>query len=70
METLELLPQLSRLSHSDKLYIMQFLVSELAREQTDLLKSNLSYPIWSPYDAFDAADAMLQVIKDAKDNEA
>ncbi len=63
----ELLPRLSQLSHSDKLYVMQFLVSELAQEQTDLLKPDLSYPVWSPYDAFEAADTMLQVLKDAED---
>jgi hypothetical protein len=23
-----------------------------------------AYPVWSPYDAFDAAEAMLKVLKD------
>lgn len=36
MEVMELLPQLRQLSRADKLYVMQFLVSELAQEQTDL----------------------------------
>ncbi len=67
MEIVEILPRLSQLSHSDKLYVMQFLLSELAQEQTDLLKPNLSYPIWSPHDAFKAADTMLQVLKAAED---
>jgi hypothetical protein len=38
---------------------MQFLVSELAQEETDLLKPDLSYPVWSPYDATEAANTML-----------
>jgi len=63
MEVMELLPQLRQLSRSDKLYIMQFLVSELAAEQTDLIQPNLNYPVWSPYDAFEAANTMLQVLK-------
>jgi hypothetical protein len=46
---------------------MQFLVSELAAEETDLLKPDLDYPVWSPYDAFEAANTMLQVLKAAKD---
>jgi hypothetical protein len=63
----ELLLHLRKLSRADKLYVMQFLVSELAAEETDLLKPNLDYPIWSPYDAFEAANTMLQVLKAAKD---
>ena len=63
MEIMELLPELRQLSRGDKLYVMQFLVSELAQEQTDLIKPDLDYPVWSPYDAFEAARTMLQVLK-------
>ena len=61
MEVTELLPQLRELSRADKLYVMQFLVSELVQEETDLLKPYLDYPVWSPYNAFEAANTMLQV---------
>jgi len=67
MEVAELLPRLRELSRADKLYVMQFLISELAQEETDLLKPHLDYPIWSPYNAFDAADTMLQALKTAGD---
>ncbi len=63
MEVMELLSQLHQLNRGDKLYVMQFLVSELAAEQTDLLKPDLNYPVWSPYGAFEAANTMLQVLK-------
>ena len=66
MEVMELLPELRQLSRGDKLYVMQFLVSELAQEQTDLIKPDLNYPVWSPYDAFEAARTMLQVLKAAE----
>ena len=66
MKVIELLPQLRQLSRTDKLYAMQFLISELAQEEKDLLKADLDYPIWSPYDAFEAADTMLEVLKAAK----
>ena len=36
MNITELLPQLRKLNRADKLYVMQFLVSELAQEETDL----------------------------------
>jgi len=63
----ELLLHLRKLNRADKLYVMQFLISELAAEETDLLKPDLDYPVWSPYDAFEAANTMLQVLKAAKD---
>ena len=37
MNITELLPQLRKLNRAGKLYVMQFLVSELAQEETDLL---------------------------------
>lgn len=38
------------------LYIVQVLVSELAQQEADLIKPGQSYPVWSPYDAFEAAN--------------
>ena len=51
---------------------MQFLVSELAQEESDLLQPGLDYPAWSPYDASSAAETMLQLLEAAKkeDNHA
>ncbi|MGB5969220.1 MAG: hypothetical protein WBG70_12930 [Spirulinaceae cyanobacterium] len=51
---------------SDKLYIMQILISELAQQETDLIKPEQSYPIWSPYDAVEAADTMLKALQTVK----
>lgn len=66
MVSAELLTTLRGLSRADKLYIMQVLISELAQQETDLIKPDQSYPVWSPYDAFEAADTMLKVLQDAK----
>ncbi len=63
MNITELLPQLRKLKRADKLYVMQFLVSELAQEETDMLRPGLSYPVWSPYDATEAANVMLKVLR-------
>jgi len=63
MISVELLNTLHKLNRADKLHIMQFLVSELAQEEADLLKAGMAYPIWSPYDAFEAAQTMLEVLK-------
>jgi hypothetical protein len=66
MVSTELLNSLHTLNRADKLYIMQVLISELAQEETNLIKPDQCYPIWSPYDAFDAANTMLEVLQAAK----
>ncbi|KHG41115.1 MULTISPECIES: hypothetical protein [Aphanizomenon] len=66
MVSTEILNSLHTLSRADKLYIMQVLISELAQEETNLIKPDKSYPVWSPYDAFEAANTMLEVLQVAK----
>jgi len=61
MSVKELLPVLQDLGRADKLRVMQFLVSELAREE-GLLLAGAEYPVWSPYHAFDAASTPLGVL--------
>jgi hypothetical protein len=66
MVSTEMLNSLHTLSRADKLYVMQVLISELAQEETNLIKPDQSYPVWSPYDAFDAANSMLEVLESEK----
>ena len=66
MVSSELISTLRELSRSDKLYIMQLLISELAEQETDLIKQGQAYPVWSPYDAVDAANTMLKVLQTGK----
>lgn len=66
MVSSELISTLRELSRSDKFHIMQILISELAQQETDLIKPNQSYPVWSPHDAIEAADTMLKVLQAAK----
>jgi hypothetical protein len=66
MVSSELISTLKGLSRSDKLHIMQILISELAQQEMELIKPNHAYPVWSPYDAFEAADTMLKVLDAAK----
>ncbi len=67
MNITELLPQLRKLKRADKLYVMQFLVSELAQEESDLLRPGVNYPVWSPYDATEAANVMLKVLRTSEE---
>lgn len=61
----ELLPKIQVLPRADKLRLMQFLVFELAREEgIALLQPDQDYPIWTPYDAFDAAKTLLNALEE------
>jgi hypothetical protein len=65
MVSAEIISTLRGLNRSDKFYIMQILISELAQQETDLIKPDQAYPVWSPYDAVEAADTMLKVLQAA-----
>jgi hypothetical protein len=67
-EMVQLLPRLRQLPRMEKLHVIQFLVSELAQEETALLQPDVAYPIWSPYDAFDAAEVMLKALAETQVN--
>ena len=63
MSLSELFPALRELNRADKLRVMQFLVLELAKEEDTLMTAGVEYPLWSPYDAFDAANTLLHALK-------
>lgn len=61
----ELLPKVQALPRADKLRLMQFLVFELAREEgIALLQPNQAYPVWTPYNAFEAAATLLNALEE------
>jgi hypothetical protein len=63
MNFTEMIPAVRALPRADKLRLIQLLVVELAREEgIPPVKGDASYPIWSPYEAFDAAALMLQAL--------
>jgi hypothetical protein len=58
----ELLPALHELPRADKFRAVQFLTAELA--QGEGLLPGAEYPIWSPYEAHDAADTLTQYVRE------
>jgi hypothetical protein len=61
MSLTELLPDINLLSRVEKQRLMQLLAQDLAEHETDaLILANRSYPVWSPHDAFSAAETMLE----------
>jgi hypothetical protein len=63
MSVSELLPALRSLSRDEKWQVMQFLVSELQKEEAALLTAGSECPVWSPFNSFDAASSLLGVLK-------
>lgn len=63
MDLSEPFPKSQVLTRAEKLPIIQALVNDLAREE-DCPEGVicLSLPVWSPYDAFDAAKTMLAAL--------
>lgn len=70
MTVSEILPTLRDLNRADKLRVMQFLVTELAKDEGVLLTSETVYPVWSPHTAFEAADTLLAALAEDKGNHA
>jgi len=63
MSLLEILPDIQSLARADKLRLIQFLAQELAEaEAPPSLVAGQSYPIWSPDQAFAAAETLLQTL--------
>ena len=63
MSLAELMPALQNLPRNEKLEVIRFLASDLTRQEgIDCLQSGASYPIWTPFDAFDAAKSLQRVL--------
>jgi len=64
MSLTELFLTIKMLPRADKLRLIQFLVIDLAQEEgVPLLAADAEYPIWTPLNAFDAADTLLQMLQ-------
>ncbi len=63
MSLVEMVPSVRDLPRADKLRLMQLLVVDLAEEEgVPLLTANGEYPIWSPLDAFEAAETLTKML--------
>ena len=61
MKLVELLPALHELPRADKFRAVQFLTAELAQGEGGLVPG-AEYPVWSPYEAHEAAAALTQYL--------
>ena len=62
MTLTEILPSLQKLSHFEKVKAIQFLATELTKdEQTP--EDGKTYEIWSPYNAFSAEKVLTDMLQ-------
>lgn len=67
MSLTELYPTVKELPRADKLRLMQFLVFELAQEEgISLLTAGAEYPVWTPINAFGAAETLMKLLENHK----
>jgi len=71
MTNIELLTQVEQLSRTEKFQMVNFLMSELAKEEgLKPLDNNVAYRLWSPYDYGDAAQKLMSLLvqEEVKEN--
>lgn len=66
MVSTELVEQIRKLNRVDKLELIQIIATQLAGEENHLIKFGASYEVWSPYDAIEAANIMLEALQKHK----
>jgi hypothetical protein len=65
MSVTDLLPTLQKLSRAEKLRVMQFLISELAKEENEeTLEHGATYRVWSPLNSHEAAHKLAQLLEE------
>ena len=64
MSLAELLPLVNNLSQSDKLSLFKLLAAQVPDAELQVIFSASEYPVWSPYNAMEAANILMQMIQD------
>ena len=63
MPLTELMSQIHELPKIDKLRLMQFLATELVKEESsNFFVANQEYPVWSPYNCSEAANVLMNLL--------
>ncbi|NCS23322.1 MAG: hypothetical protein GPI96_01840 [Microcystis aeruginosa BS13-02] len=60
----ELISLVNNLSQTDKLSLFKLLAAQIPDAELQVIFSASEYPVWSPYDATEAANILMQMIQD------
>jgi len=63
MSLAELIPLVNSLNQSDQLSLFKILATKIPNAELQAIFSASEYPVWSPYDAIEASDILLQMIR-------
>ena len=69
MVSKELLEELHKLNRADKLHIIRVLVDDLAVEEAAYFRAGATYEIWSPFDAPEAADTLMRMLEEDREED-
>ncbi len=64
MSLAELIPLVNNLSQLDKLSLFKLLAAQIPNAELQVIFSASEYPIWSPHDATEVANILMQMIQD------
>lgn len=63
MPLAQLMSQIQELPKIDKLRLMQFLATELVKEEdVNFFVADREYPVWSPYNCSEAANVLMDLL--------
>jgi hypothetical protein len=64
MSISELIPAIQSLSRAEKVQLLQVIAAEIAQdEELSIIPPRIKHEVWSPYDAFDAAEQLINALK-------
>jgi hypothetical protein len=70
MPLVELMSQIQELPKIDKLRLMQFLATELVKEEdANFFVAGQEYPVWSPYGCSEAANVLMNLLETKQQGE-
>lgn len=67
MSLTELILLVNNLSQTDKLSLFKLLAAQIPDAELQVIFSASEYPIWSPYDATEAANILRHMIQDDRE---
>ena len=67
MSLSKLIPLVNNLSQSDKLSLFKFLAVQVPDAELQAIFSASEYPVWSPYDATEAANILMLMIQEEQE---
>ena len=64
MSLAEFILLVNNLSQSDQLTLFKLLAAKIPNAEPQTIFSAPEYPVWSPYDATEAASILMQMVQD------